>query len=153
MAQPRHFESYSSARANFRAVLDAASAGYVTTVDRDDDRFVVVPAGQMRDQLVALHPSNAAVVQEGGGWAVILPGLPVHGDADTFDDALDDAIEALRDYAEDWNDRLRLAPNHAKHAGVVALVELSDDAQLRDWLLGDSAAVAPNIGSERRLPA
>ena len=136
MTQPRHFASYTAARTNFRAVLDAASAGLVTTLDRDDDRFVVVPAEQLRAQLAALRPARAEVVQEGGGWAVILPGLPVHGDAATFDEALDDAILALREYAEDWNEQLRLAPNHARHRDVVELVELSDDEQLRDWLLG-----------------
>lgn len=31
---------------------------------------------------------------------------------------------------------LRLAPNHAQHRDVVELVELSDDDQFRDWLLG-----------------
>lgn len=151
MTRSRHFESYTSARTNFRAVLDAASAGFVTTVDRDNDRFVVVPAGQLREQLVALHPSKAEIVQEGGGWSVIIPGLPAHGDAETFDDALDDAIDALREYSEDWNDRLRLAPNHAQHRGVAALVEFSDDDQLRDWLLG--GAMAARRGADQNTDA
>lgn len=149
---PRHFESYTSARTNFRAVLDAASAGFVTTLDRDNDRFVVVPAEQLREQLAALCPSNAQVVQEGGGWAVIIPGLPVHGDGATFHEVLDDAMEALREYAEDWNDRLRLTPNHAQHRGVVELVELSDDDQLRDWLLGGAMTAHRSAGA-RRLTA
>lgn len=142
----RHFTSFTNARTNFRAVLDAARAGLVTTVERDHDRFVVVPADQQRDLLVSLRPANAQVVQEGGGWAVILPGLPVHGDADTFDAALDDAIEALREYAEDWNDRLHLAPNHAQHQAIVTIVELSDDDQLRDWLLGGALSAHNDAG-------
>jgi len=152
MTQPRHFESYTAARTQFRALLDAASEGLVTTLCRDDDRFVVVPAEQLRAQLAALRPSRAEVVQEGGGWAVILPGLPVHGDAPSFDEALDDAIVALREYAEDWNERLRLAPNHAQHRDVVELVELSDDDQLRDWLLG-GALTAQRDADARLLPA
>ena len=105
MTQPRHFASYTAARTQFRAVLDAASAGLVTPLCRDDDRFVMMPAEELRAQLAALRPSRAEVVQEGGGWAVILPGLPVHGDAPSFDEALDDAMVALREYAEDWNDQ------------------------------------------------
>lgn len=136
MTQPRRFESYTSARQNLRAVLDAAAAGYVTTVTRDNERYLVTPAGQQREELAKLRPSNAEVLAEGGGWAVILPGLPVHGEGETFDSALDDALSALREYAEDWNERLRLAPNHAQHRAVVELVELSSDEQLRDWLLG-----------------
>ena len=65
--QPRHFESYTSARQNLRAVLDAASAGFVTTIDRDSDRFVVVPAEQLREDLTGLRPAKAEVLQEVGG--------------------------------------------------------------------------------------
>ena len=152
MTQPRHFASYTAARTQFRAVLDAASAGLVTTLCRDDDRFVVVPAEQLRAQLADLRPAQAEVVQEGGGWAVILPGLPIHGDASSFDEAVDDAMVALREYAADWNERLRLAPNHAQHRDVVELVELSDDDQLRDWLLG-GALTAQRDAEARLLPA
>lgn len=153
----RHFTSYTQARQQFRAVLDAASSGVVTTIDRDDERFLVVSAEQQRRDLAALRPSRASVVAEGGGWAVILPGLPIHGDGETFDDALDDAVDALREYAEDWNARLRLAPNHAQNHVVVELVELSDDAQLRDWLVGGPAGTveetAAQSRSQRLLPA
>jgi hypothetical protein len=83
-----------------------------------------------------LLPAQAVVVAEGGGWAAYIPGLPVHGDADTLDAAIDDLIDGLREYAEDWNDHLHTAPNHAGHRSLVELVELSDDEQLRDWLLG-----------------
>lgn len=146
MSQTRHFESYSTARQHLKAVLDAAQAGLVTTVARDTQQYVVVPAEQLREQLAALRPSQAHVVAEGGGWAVVLPGLPVHGDGASFDEALDDAIIALREYAEDWNERLRLTPNHAPHRSVVALIELSDDVQLRDWLLGGTLSAGDVTG-------
>lgn len=142
--QVRHYGSYTAARTHLRAVLDAASAGYVTTVDREDDRFLVSEATTFRAQLADLRPSQAQVIPEGGGWAVIIPGLPVHGDADTFDAAIDDAIDALREYAEDWNDRLRLAANHAQHRFIVALIELSDDDELRSWLLGTARTSTDN---------
>jgi hypothetical protein len=137
----RHFETFTKARTNLRGVLDAARAGLVTTVTRDQERFVVVSAESLGQDLRRLLPSQAVVVAEGGGWAAFIPGLPVHGDADTFDDAIDDLIVALREYAEDWNERLHAAPNHAQHRSLVELVELSDDEQLRDWLLGDQAPV------------
>lgn len=147
MTAPRHFPSYTHARQQLRAVLDAASSGFVTTIDRDSERFLVVSARQQREDLAALRPSNAAVVAEGGGWAVILPGLPVYGDGDSFDEAIDDAIDALREYAEDWNLRLRTAPNHRQHHAVVELVELSTDEELRDWLLGEAASTGSGAGS------
>ncbi len=140
-ATARHFESFTAARNNLRHVLDAAHEGLVTTVTRDNERFVVVSAVARGAELRRLLPSRAVVSAEGGGWAAYLPGVPVHGDADTFDDAIDDLIEALRDYAEDWNDRLRTSPNHSQHRSLVELVELSDDVQLRDWLVGHPAAL------------
>ena len=136
MAAVRHFESFTSARNNLRGVLDAAHRGLVTTVTRDKERFVVVSADSLGEQLRRLLPSRTVVVAEGGGWAAFLPDVPVHGDADSFDEAIDDLMTALREYAEDWNERLHSAPNHAQHRSLVELVELSDDVQLREWLLG-----------------
>jgi predicted RNase H-like HicB family nuclease len=137
MAAVRHFDSFTVARNNLRGVLDAAHRGLVTTVTRDKERFVVLSADSLGEQLRRLLPSRAVVVAEGGGWAALIPDVPVHGDAATFDEAIDDLMTALREYAEDWNDRLHTAPNHARHRSLVQLVELSDDAQLRDWLLGN----------------
>lgn len=146
MVTIRHFDTFTSARNNFRGVLDAAHQGVVTTVTRDRERFVVVSADAWREELHRLLPSQAVVVPEGGGWAAFIPGVPVHGDADSFDDAIDDLIDALRDYAEDWNDRLHTAPNHARHRSLVELVELSDDEQLREWLVGRPDAVTDAAG-------
>lgn len=143
MSIPRHFDSFTSARTNLRSVLDAAHEGLITTVTRENERFVVVTADALRRELTQLLPSRAAVVAEGGGWSALLPGVPVHGDADTFDAAIDDLIDALREYAEDWNARLHRAPNHQQHRSLVELVELSDDAQLRAWILSrDNTFVA-----------
>ena len=131
----RHFPSYSEARANLRGVLDAANAGVVTTLERDHTRFAVVDGELLRSQLATLRPAHAVVTAEGGGWSAFLPGLPISGEGDDLDAALDDLIDALRDYAADWNDRLHVAANHEANWAVAALVELSTDEQLRTWLL------------------
>lgn len=133
---PRHFGSFTDARTHLRSVLDAAREGLVTTVDRDHERFVVINAADLRRDLAELRPAKAVVAAEGGGWSAVMPGLPVHGDGDTFADAIDDLILALREYSEDWNARLYRVPNHRGNRAVVELVELSDDEQLRDWILG-----------------
>lgn len=143
MSMPRHFASFTSARENLRGVLDAAHEGVVTTVVRQNERFVVTTTASRRRELSRLMPSPAVVVAEGGGWAALLPGVPVHGDAETFDGAIDDLIVALREYAEDWNTRLLRAPNHQQHRSLVELVELSDDEQLRGWLLGTTTDAEP----------
>ncbi|MER8102431.1 prevent-host-death protein [Kitasatospora sp. NPDC094016] len=131
-----HYESYTEARAHLKDLLDAAGRGRVATVRRDTRYAAVVDAGRLRQALTLLYPSKAEVVAEGGGWSVFLPGLPVAADGGTFDEAIDEMIDALREYAEDWQDRLLSAPNHRDNWGLVQLIGLSDDAQLRDWLLG-----------------
>ena len=131
----RHFPSYSEARANLRGVLDAANTGVVTTLERDHTRFAVVDGELLRSQLATLRPAGAVVTAEGGGWSAFLPGLPIAGEGEDLDAAIDDLIDALRDYATDWNDRLHIASNHQDNWSLAALVELSTDEQLRDWLL------------------
>ena len=137
----RHFDSYTAARTHFRDLLDAAHAGYVTTLDRDRERYAVVDGDVLRSQLALLFPSRAVVAAQGGGWAAFLPGLPLSGEGDDLDGALDDLIEALREYALDWNERLLGAPNHRGNWALVTLVELSDDAQLKEWLLSGELSV------------
>ncbi len=134
----RHFDSYTSARTNFRDLLDAARAGYVTTLERERERYTVVDGDVLREQLAVLLPSHAVVAAEGGRWAAFLPGLPLSGEGDDLDAALDDLIEALREYAADWNERLRTAPNHRGNWALATLVELSADDQLKGWLLSDN---------------
>jgi hypothetical protein len=131
----RHFPSYTAARTNLRTVLDSAQTGQVTTLDRDDERYVVMAAEPLRAELTRLRPAHAVVVAEGDGWAALLPGLPAAGDGGSLDEAVDDLIDALRDYALDWNDHLLNAPNHRANWALVQLVELSSDEQLRAWIL------------------
>lgn len=135
----RHFATFTQTRAQLRDVLDAAHSGRVATVARDRERFAVIDADTLRRQLFTARPSGAVIAAEAGGWSAFLPGIPVHGEGETLDHAVDDLIEALRDYAEDWNERLLDAPNHRGNWALAALVELSDDEQLRDWILAPQA--------------
>jgi predicted RNase H-like HicB family nuclease len=93
---------------------------------------------RLRYFLASVSPSRAQVVAEAGGWSVFIPGLPIAADGATLDEALDEMVAALREYAEDWQDRLLDAPNHAGNWGLVQLVTLSSDGQLRDWLVGST---------------
>jgi predicted RNase H-like HicB family nuclease len=131
-----HYDSYSDARAHLKDLLDAAERGWVATVRRDSANAAVLDAGRLQHFLASVVPSRAQVVPEGGGWSVFIPGLPVAADGATFDAAIDEMVEALREYAEDWQDRLLDAPNHRDNWGLVQLISLSDDDQLRDWLAG-----------------
>jgi len=131
-----HYDSYSEARAHLKDLLDAAERGKVATVRRDSASAAVLDAVRLRHFLATVVPSRAQVVAEAGGWSVFIPGLPVAADGPTFDAALDEMVQALREYAEDWQDRLLDAPNHRDNWGLVQMISLSDDDQLREWLAG-----------------
>src|SRR5215475_2228092 len=133
-----HYDSYSEARAHLKDLLDAAERGRVATVRRDSASAAVLDAARLRHFLASVVPSRAQVVAEAGGWSVFIPGLPVAADGPTFDEAIDEMVQALREYAQDWQDRLLDAPNHKDNWGLVQLIGLSDDAQLREWLTGGS---------------
>lgn len=133
------YNSYTEARAHLKDLLDAADRGRVATVRRDTNTTAVVDGRRLRDVLATLVPSRAQAVPEAGGWSVFLPGLPIAADGATFDEAIEETIDALREYADDWQDRLLDTPNHRANWGLVQMVVLSDDEQLRDWLVSGTA--------------
>jgi predicted RNase H-like HicB family nuclease len=133
-----HYDSYSEARAHLKEVLDAAESGCLVTVRREHRQAAVLDADRLRHFLASCVPSSAQVVYEENGWSAFIPGLPVAADGATFDEVIDELALALREYASDWNDRLQHASNHSENWGVVQLVELCDEDQLRDWLKGSS---------------
>ncbi len=69
-------------------------------------------------------------------WSVLLPGTPIAADGVNLDKAIEEFIEALREYVHDWEERLRLAPNHAQMWPLVLFVSLSSDAEIVSWVYG-----------------
>lgn len=131
-----HYDTYTEARTHLKDLLDAAERGRVATVRRDAAMTAVVDVQRLRRSLASLAPSRAQVVAEAGGWSVFIPGLPVAADGATFEEAIDEMVTALREYADDWQERLLDTPNHRDNWGLVQLISLSDDNQLREWLVG-----------------
>ena len=131
-----HYDSYTEARAHLKDLLDAAERGRVATLRRDGGLTAVVDVERLRTSLATLSPSGAQVVAEAGGWSVFIPGLPVAADGATFDEAITEMIDALREYADDWQERLLDAPNHRGNWALVQLISLSTDDQVREWLVG-----------------
>ncbi len=131
-----HFDTLTDGRAHFKDLLDAAESGRPASVRRDSKRSAVVDAERLRSTLALVRPSHAEVVAEGGGWSVFIPGLPIAADGGSLDEALDEMVASLREYAEDWADHLLHAPNHAENWGLVQFIALSDEQQVKDWLVG-----------------
>ncbi|MEV4310881.1 prevent-host-death protein [Actinocrispum sp. NPDC049592] len=131
-----HFDSYTDARTHLKDILDAAEKGRVATIRRDHARTAVVDVVRLQHVLVTMTRPRAHVVAEADGWSVFIPGLPVSADGPTFDEAVAGMITSLREYAEDWQEHLLDTPNHRDNWGLVQLIGLSDDTQLREWLVG-----------------
>jgi prevent-host-death family protein len=131
-----HYDSVSEARAHLKDLLNAAESGRPATLSREGRRTAIVDADRLREILAASRPSRALMAHEAGGWSIVLPGLPIAADGATVDEALDEMVEAMREYADDWTKRLLTAPNHARNWDLVQLIDLSDDEQLRNWLVG-----------------
>lgn len=123
------------ARADLKRVLDAAAEGSPVAVRRDHERFAVVDAERLRYFLASIGP-RARVVEEDGWWSLFFPSLPIAAEGGSLEEVFDDGVRVLREYAEDWVDHLHTAPNHTNNWGLVQLVALSTDEQLRTWLSG-----------------
>ncbi|WP_031465519.1 prevent-host-death protein [Sciscionella sediminilitoris] len=133
-----HYDSYTAARTHLKDLLDAAEHGRVATVRRDSARTAVVDVVHLQNILVTCLPAHVEVIPERDGWSAFVEGVPIAADGVTFDGAVEEMIDALREYAEDWQDHLLDAPNHQGNWGLVQLIALSDDQQLRDWIVGDT---------------
>ena len=119
-----HYESYTEARDHLKMLLDAAERGQVATVRRHAARAAIVDVERLRHYLAAVTPWRAEVVAEADGFSVFIPGVPVAADGATFVEALTEMVDALREYAEDWQERLLDAPNHRDNWGLVQLISL-----------------------------
>ena len=135
--QRLEFTKVADARAGFKQMLDAASEGRAATVHREADVIAMVAADDLRRTLAPLAP-HPEVVEEDGAWSVLFPGYPLAAEGSSFQEAVDDTITVLREYAEDWVDHLRNAPNHSANWGFVQFIQLSSDEELWAWLKGYS---------------
>ncbi len=132
------FGTYSAARSHLKDVFDAAESGRTAVLRRDNVDSVVVNGTQLRQFLALATSGRVQVVPESDGWSLMLPGTAIAAHADSLDGAVIELIEALREYADDWLDRLLDVPNHRGNWGLVQLIVLSDDDQLKAWITGTS---------------
>ena len=138
MSATAEYPTVAAARAGFKHLLDAAATGLPSHLHRDEQHLAVVDVPRLVQHLSGSLP-RAEVVPEDGGWSVFIPGVPVAVDGASFDEAIEQMVVALREYAEDWTERLHRAPNHASNWALVQVVSLSDDAQLAQWVAGATA--------------
>lgn len=128
-------ETATDVRRHWRAHLDRAAARLPVPFSRGQDAFAVVGTPLLRDLLRRSLPAPV-VVAEDDGWSVFLDGYPIAADGIDLDEAVDDFVVSVTDYANAWTDRLHTAPNHQHAAALVHLVAVSTDDELRQWVGG-----------------
>ncbi|WFR68414.1 hypothetical protein P9139_09675 [Curtobacterium flaccumfaciens] len=128
------YPTYSRAREHFKDMLDATATGRTVTIARDGAVSAMLPVDPLRSYFFRTVSPRVSVFRDGGVVVALMEGRPFVSEGGSVDQALDDLALTLQEYAADWEDRLRHAPNHHDAWALVQLVKLSTDAELREWL-------------------
>ena len=127
------YPSYSSAREKLKDVLDAVDQGKTVTLAREGSVSVVVPLERLRDYFFRTVSPKISVFKEKGITVALMTDRPFAAEGVDVDSALSELIIVLREYASDWEQRLKDAPNHKQNWALVQLIKVSTDEQLLDW--------------------
>lgn len=127
------YPSFSSARENLKEVLDATEHGVSVSVARQGNVSVVLPLDRLRDYFFRTVSPRISIFTENTLTVALMVDSPFAAEGVDLDSALTDLALVLREYAADWDIRLKDAPNHQQYWALVQLVKYSTDEQLREW--------------------
>ncbi|MEY8019049.1 prevent-host-death protein [Mycobacterium servetii] len=133
------FNSVTEGRAHLRKMLDAAARGLPAGLRRDQAAFALVDGERLR-RFLEVQARQPEVIAEADGWSIFIPNTPLSADGPTLAEAATDMIDALREYATDWTERLHAAPNHADNWWIPQLSAVSTDDELSSWLTAGQLA-------------
>lgn len=118
------------ARRQLPSLLDKAQRGRWQLVGRRNRREVILAdadeIGTLLGVAYRFHPEVMINEDEASVW---LPELNTHAVGSTVDEALNELADVMLEYAEDWEDDLRHAPNHRDNVGYVRRIELAGDVE------------------------
>ena len=138
MAQLLEYPKITDARAAISEIYSTVERHLVVRIMREGDAPVaVIRRDDLKEALQALSPLDPQVrFSKNGTVSMWIEGLPISSQGSSFDEAGEELIKALRDYAQTWVEELKNYPNHKERWGVANLVLLSDDDELREFLFG-----------------
>lgn len=141
-----HFP-FSVARKEFSSLYDRVEKGSIAVVQRRGSKPVAVVDAEEQEQLLAVHfPFNVQVRVGKDSVAMWVEHLPVHAQADDFEAATRALAAELVEYAEDWGNELRFAPNHKGSWGFVRRIELAgSEAAVAAMLIADAEATSTAV--------
>ncbi len=129
---------FTRAKAHLSAIYDAVDDGHGARVLRryKSRPFALVGAEDLEALLATSHRFTTAVSRgDDGQIAVWLEQFAIYGRGDDLDAALDDLLDEVDLYLEEWEERLRHAPDHAQRAWWVRRMQLAADRDARRALL------------------
>ncbi|TFC11411.1 MULTISPECIES: prevent-host-death protein [unclassified Cryobacterium] len=127
------YGSFTVTRTHLKDVFDATARGRTVTVQRDGELSAVMPVDRLRSYFFRAVSPRVRIAREEGRTVALMEGRPFVSEGASVDDALSDLVLSLREYAEDWEERLEQAPNHANNWALVQLIKISTDEELIDW--------------------
>ena len=123
----------SSARASF-PTLHREGQHSPVGITRRNREFVLTGADQLQRWLGARHRFSTEVIYESdGGVSLWVPELALFGRGTSYEQAREDLLAEVREYLDEWDEDLHLAPNHKAREGWVRRLQL---------LAGDEPALA-----------
>lgn len=128
------YGTFTEARSHLKDVFDATARGRTVTVRRDGQLSAVMPVERLRAYFFRTVLPRVRVTREDDRTIALMDGRPFVSEGADVDGALADLALSLREYAEDWEDRLEYASNHAGNWALVQLIKLSTGEQLLEWL-------------------
>ncbi|ACV08420.1 hypothetical protein Jden_0757 [Jonesia denitrificans DSM 20603] len=123
------------ARSAMSDVLNQARQARTPIIERGAEHYAVTEKASLLSFLNHTVEARPQVILEDGAYVLIIPGLPFASEATTIDEAVDNLMLDLREYAQDWKDVYSAAPNHVENWGLVTLISLLSDNELKEWLI------------------
>lgn len=118
------------AKAHLSALFDTIGQGRgLRVVHRHKSRpIALVDAGELEAVLAKTHPFTCELSRaEDGTVSVWLEQLALYGRGSTIVDAVEDLLDETEQYVDEWEARLRHAPDHEARAWWVRRIQLAPD--------------------------
>lgn len=131
------YDKFTEARSHLKDLLDAAETGRAAVINRRSGSSAIVDRDRLVDYLRLAVANRFRLEADEDRWLATVSGAPLAGEGDTAAEAVEDLVDVLSEYAEDWVERLRHAPNHQHEWALVQLVEHSEPDDLVLWILGE----------------
>lgn len=144
------YETFQDSRQHLSDVFDAAQEGLLVSMsrgrsnrDRRQGPVGILKITVLRDLLERVLAGwiEVSYNDEDRLHTVGVKGLPLAAEGETLSEAFDDLVDEIRDYNEQWVERLRFAPNHEGNLPLVYLAQtMPEDDDLHAWLMAQAGA-------------